>query len=66
MDTLWKIVECYVAKMTQGLPCCLSSKESVCQCRRHWFNPWVRKIPGEGNGNPLQYSCLGHHMDRGV
>ena len=21
--------------------------------------------PGEGNGNPLQYSCLGNHMDRG-
>jgi len=22
--------------------------------------------PGEGNGNPLQYSCLGNPMDRGV
>ena len=22
--------------------------------------------PGEGNGNPLQSSCLGNHMDRGV
>ena len=22
------------------------------------FNPWVGKIPGEGNGNPLQYSRL--------
>ena len=21
---------------------------------------------GEGNGNPLQYSCLGNHMDRGA
>ena len=20
---------------------------------------------GKGNGNPLQYSCLGNHMDRG-
>ena len=27
---------------------------------------WVRKIPGEGNGNPLQYSCLGNPMDRGA
>ena len=26
--------------------------------KRHRFNPWVRKIPGGGNGNPLQYSCL--------
>ena len=24
------------------------------------FDPWVRKIPVEGNGNPLQYSCLGN------
>ena len=23
-------------------------------------------IPGEGNGNPLQYSCLGNPMDRGA
>ena len=21
---------------------------------------------GEGNGNPLQYSCLGNHVDRGA
>ena len=27
---------------------------------------WVRKIPGEGHGNPLQYSCLGNFMDRGA
>jgi len=25
---------------------------------RPGFNPWVGKIPGRGNGNPLQYSCL--------
>ena len=23
-------------------------------------------IPGEGNGSPLQYSCLGKPMDRGA
>ena len=28
------------------------------QCRRPGFNSWVEKIPGGGNGNPLQYSCL--------
>ena len=26
---------------------------------------WGRS-PGEGNGNPLQYSCLGNTMDRGA
>ena len=26
--------------------------------------PGLRKSPGEGNGNPLQYSCLKSYMDR--
>ena len=34
------------------------------QCRRPRFNSWVRRTPGEGNGNPLQYSCLRNPMDR--
>ena len=38
------------------LPWWLSGKESACQCRRCGFAPWVGKTPGEGNGNPLQYS----------
>ena len=41
-------------------------KEFSCQCRRSGFNPWVRKIPGEGNGNPLQYSCLENPMEGGA
>ena len=28
--------------------------------------PWVRKSPGGGNGNLLQYSCLGNPKDRGA
>ena len=45
------------------------SKEFTCQCRggkRHRFDPWVRKIPREGNGNPFQYSCLENPMNRGA
>ena len=26
--------------------------------------PGSRRFPGEGNGNPLQYSCLGNPIDR--
>ena len=26
--------------------------------------PGLGRSPGEGNGNPLQYSCLEHPMDR--
>ena len=43
----------------------LSGKESACQRRIHGFDPWVRKIPSVGNGNPLWYSCLGNLTDRG-
>ena len=28
--------------------------------------PWVRKFPGGGHGNLLQYSCLENPMDRGA
>ena len=28
--------------------------------------PGLRRSPGEGNGNSLQYPCLGNLMDRGA
>ena len=28
-----------------GLPWWLNGKESTCQCRRHGFDPWSRKLP---------------------
>ena len=28
--------------------------------------PRSGRFPGKGNGNPLQYSCLGNPMDRGA
>ena len=28
--------------------------------------PVLGRLPGEGNGNPLQYSCLENPMDRGA
>ena len=28
--------------------------------------PGLGRCSGEGNGNPLQYSCLGNPMDRGA
>ena len=28
--------------------------------------PGLGRSPGEGNGNPLQYSCLENPMDRGA
>ena len=52
-----------------GFPGGASGKEPVRQCGKHkglWFDPWVGKIPWRRNDNPLQYSCLGNPMDRGV
>ena len=28
--------------------------------------PGMKRSPGGGHGNPLQYSCLENHMDRGA
>ena len=44
----------------QGLPWWLCSKESTCQVQS------LVGCPGEGKGNPLQYSCLGNPTDRGA
>ena len=36
----------------------LTSKESTCNAADASLIPGLRRSPGEGNGNPLQYSCL--------
>ena len=40
-----------------------SSKESTCSVGVAVSIPELGRSPGEGNGNPLQYSCLGDPMD---
>ena len=49
-----------------GFPGGASSKEPACNAgdMSCGFDLWVRKIPGEGHGSPLQYSCLENPMDR--
>ena len=51
------------------LPRGLSGKESSClagDTRDVSLIPGWGRFPGEGNGNPLQYSCLGNPTDRGA
>ena len=53
---------------TIGLPQWLSSKVSTFSTGATGDEgsiPGSGKSPGEGNGNPLQYSCLENPMDRG-
>ena len=47
-----------------GFPGGSDGKES-CNAGDPGLIPGSRRSPGEGNGNPLQYSCLGNPMDRG-
>ena len=41
-------------------------KESVCNARDPGSIPGLGRSPGEGDGNPLQYSRLENSMDRGA
>ena len=41
-------------------------KESACNAGDLSSLPGSGRSPGEGNGNPLQYSCLENPMDRGA
>ena len=42
------------------------AEESTCNAEDPGLIPGLGRSLGEGNGNPLQYSCLGNPMDRGV
>ena len=41
-------------------------KESACSMGDPGSVPGWARFPGEGNGHPLQYSCLENPMDRGA
>ena len=42
------------------------SKEPACNVGHPGLIPGLGRPPGEGNGNPLQYSCLENATDRGA
>ena len=49
-----------------GFPGGSDSKESTCKAGDMGLIPGLGRSPGKGNGNPLQYSCLGNLMARGA
>ena len=49
-----------------GFPGGSNSKASACDAGDPGLIPGSGRPPGEGNGNPLQYSCLENPMDRGA
>ena len=49
-----------------GFPCGTVVKNLPVNARdMGWIPQWGRS-PGEGNGNPIQYCCLGNPMDKGA
>ena len=49
-----------------GLPGGSDGKEYGCNLGDPGSIPGSGRSPGEGHGNPLQYSCLENPMDRGA
>ena len=58
LGQLWTIL--------RGFPGGSDSKELACNVGDLRSIPESRRSPGEGNGSPLQYSCLENPMDRGA
>ena len=50
----------------RGFPGGSEGKESACNVGDLGSIHGLRRSPGEGNGNPLQYSCLENPIDRGA
>ena len=53
-----------VESLKAGCPWWLNGKESTCNAEDTGWILGTGRFPGEGNGNPLQYSCLGNTVDR--
>ena len=49
-----------------GFPDGSDSKESACNAGDPDLIPGLGGSPGEGHGNPLQYSCWENSMDTGA
>ena len=49
-----------------GFPGGSDGKVSACNVGDPGLIPGLGRSPGEGNGNPLQYSCLENSMDVGA
>ena len=60
------LLNCEIPKGKTGFPGSSEGKESACNAGDLGLMPWLGRSLGEGNGNPLQYSCLENPMDREV
>ena len=67
---LYLVVSCLLNKLlnyqSMGFPGGSEVKASACNVGDLGSIPGSGRSPGEGNGNPLQYACLGNPMDGGA
>ena len=64
--TLKTGVKCFTHFNSWGFPGSSTGKEYACNAGNLGSIPGLGRSPGEGNGYPLQYSCLENSMDRGA
>ena len=55
-----------IRSVLDSFPYSSIGKESACSAGGLGLIPGLGRSPGEGNGNPLQYSCLESLLDRGA
>ena len=60
------VLDSILIKMFKGFPSGSAVKNSPANTRDTDSIPELGRSPGEGNGNPLQHSCLRNPMDRGA
>ena len=56
----------YAGQQLGASPGSSEGKESACNAGDPGLIPGLGRSPGEGHGNPLQYSCLENPMDGGA
>ena len=61
-----KACHCFHCFPIYGFPGGSEGKASACKVGDLGSIPGLGRSPGEGNGNPLQYSCLENPLDRGA
>ena len=65
-DWSQRLKEYKATRGIKGFTCGSYGKESAWNAGDSGSIPGLGRSPGERNGNPLQYSCLGNPMDRGA
>ena len=63
---VWQLQSVQRIAFGNNFPGGLENKASACNAGDRGSIPGLERSPGEGNGNPLQYSCLENPMDRGA